>query len=39
MNRTVIVPKHDEIAIGTLGGILFQAGLTVEEFVDLAEKT
>jgi predicted RNA binding protein YcfA (HicA-like mRNA interferase family) len=39
MNRTVIVPKHDEIAIGTLRGILFQAGLTVEEFVDLAEKS
>jgi len=39
MNRTVIVPKHNEIAIGTLRGILFQAGLTIEEFVDLAEKS
>ena len=39
MNRTVVVPKHDEIAIGTLRGILFQAGITVEEFVYLAEKS
>jgi hypothetical protein len=39
MNRTVIVPKHDEIAIGTLRRILFLSGLSVEEFVDLAEKS
>ena len=31
--RTVIVPKHEEIAIGTLKGILFQAGITDEEFL------
>ncbi|MGQ9507219.1 MAG: type II toxin-antitoxin system HicA family toxin [Candidatus Bathycorpusculaceae bacterium] len=37
--RTVVVPKHEEIAIGTLRGILFQAGLTPEEFVKLAEKS
>ncbi len=36
-NRTVIVPRHDEIAIGTLRGILFQAGMSAEEFVNLAE--
>jgi len=33
--RTVVVPKHKEIAVGTLRGILFQAGLTVEEFLKL----
>lgn len=30
--RTVVVPKHKEIAVGTLRGILFQAELTVEDF-------
>jgi len=39
MNRTVVVPKHAEIAIGTLRGILFQAGITIEEFIALAEKS
>jgi predicted RNA binding protein YcfA (HicA-like mRNA interferase family) len=39
MNRTVVVPKHNEIAIDTLRGILFQAGITVEEFVYLVEKS
>lgn len=29
---TAIVPKHPQIAIGTLRSILRQAGLTVEEF-------
>jgi predicted RNA binding protein YcfA (HicA-like mRNA interferase family) len=38
MQRTVVVPKHREIAVGTLRGILFQAGITVEEFISLAEK-
>jgi len=33
--RTVVVPKYEEIAVGTLRGILFQAGLTVEEFLKL----
>ncbi|MEM3695215.1 MAG: type II toxin-antitoxin system HicA family toxin [Candidatus Bathyarchaeia archaeon] len=37
--RTVVVPKHEEIAIGTLRGILFQAGLTPEEFIKLTEKS
>lgn len=30
--RTVIVPRHREIAVGTLRSILRQAGLTPEEF-------
>ena len=30
--RTVIVPKHREVAAGTLRSILRQAGLTSEEF-------
>ena len=37
--RTVVVPKHREIAVGTLRGIMFQAGLTVEEFLKLTEET
>lgn len=38
-NRTVVVPKHNEIAVGTLSAILFQAGITVEEFVNLEKKS
>jgi predicted RNA binding protein YcfA (HicA-like mRNA interferase family) len=38
MERTVVVPKHREIAVGTLRGILFQAGITVEEFLKLVEE-
>jgi len=30
--RVVIVPRHREIAVGTLRSILRQAGLSVEEF-------
>ncbi len=30
--RTVIVPDHREVAIGTLRSILRQAGLTPDEF-------
>jgi predicted RNA binding protein YcfA (HicA-like mRNA interferase family) len=30
--RVVIVPKHKEIAVGTLRSILRQAGLTPEDF-------
>ena len=30
--RTVIVPKHKEISIGTLKSILRQAGINEEEF-------
>jgi predicted RNA binding protein YcfA (HicA-like mRNA interferase family) len=39
MERTVVVPRHKEIAVGTLRGILFQTGITVEDFVSLAEKS
>ena len=38
INRTVVVPKHKEIAVGTLRGILIQIGITVEEFIDLVKK-
>jgi len=34
-NRTAIVPKHREIAVGTLHSILNQAGLSPEEFENL----
>ena len=30
--RTVIVPRHREIAVGTLRSILRQAGLTIAQF-------
>lgn len=30
--RTAIVPRHREVAVGTLRSILAQAGLTVEEW-------
>jgi predicted RNA binding protein YcfA (HicA-like mRNA interferase family) len=30
--RTAIVPRHREIAVGTLRSILKQAGLSVDEF-------
>jgi predicted RNA binding protein YcfA (HicA-like mRNA interferase family) len=33
--RTAIVPKHKEIALGTLRSILRQAGLTPDEFENL----
>jgi len=29
-----VVPLHDELATGTLRGILRQAGVTAEEFID-----
>ena len=32
---TVVVPKHDEIAKGTLLSIISQSGLTKEEFLAL----
>lgn len=31
--RNVIIPTHDEVARGTLGSILAQAGITLEELV------
>ncbi len=33
--RVVILPLHRELARGTLGSILRQAGLSVDEFVGL----
>ncbi|MCY4623662.1 MAG: type II toxin-antitoxin system HicA family toxin [Chloroflexi bacterium] len=33
--RSVIVPRHREIPVGTLGSILRQAGLSTEEFDSL----
>jgi predicted RNA binding protein YcfA (HicA-like mRNA interferase family) len=33
--RTVIVPMHTEVALGTLHSILRQAGLSAEQFVGL----
>lgn len=32
---TVIVPRHRELARGTLRSILRQAGLSVDEFIEL----
>jgi predicted RNA binding protein YcfA (HicA-like mRNA interferase family) len=37
-NRTIVVPKYGEIPVGTLRSILFQADVTIEEFVILIEK-
>ncbi|MCX8103792.1 MAG: type II toxin-antitoxin system HicA family toxin [Candidatus Bipolaricaulota bacterium] len=33
--QTAVVPRHQEIAVGTLRSILRQAGLSVEEFMHL----
>lgn len=33
--RTVIVPDHRELARGTLASILRQAGIAIDEFLDL----
>lgn len=33
--RTAIVPKHREVAAGTLRSILRQAGITAKAFADL----
>jgi predicted RNA binding protein YcfA (HicA-like mRNA interferase family) len=33
-----IVPNHHEIKIGTLGGVLKQAGVSVEEFLEALHK-
>ena len=32
--RTIVVPQHKPIKPGTLKGVIEQAGLTVQEFVD-----
>jgi predicted RNA binding protein YcfA (HicA-like mRNA interferase family) len=36
-SRAVIVPRHREIAVGTLRSIVRQAGLTIPEFEALAD--
>lgn len=33
--RTVIVPQHRELARGTLASILRQAGLSIDQFLEL----
>lgn len=33
--RRVVVPNHNPIKVGTLRNIIDQAGLTVDEFLDL----
>jgi predicted RNA binding protein YcfA (HicA-like mRNA interferase family) len=33
--RTAIIPRHREVAVGTLRSILRQAGLSVDEFEQL----
>jgi predicted RNA binding protein YcfA (HicA-like mRNA interferase family) len=33
-----VVPMHAEIKTGTLGGILKQAGVSVEEFIEALER-
>ena len=32
--RTAIIPKHDEVAKGTLQSILEQAAISLEDFLD-----
>lgn len=34
-HRRLTVPNHKEVAKGTLRGLIKQAGLTVEEFIEL----
>jgi predicted RNA binding protein YcfA (HicA-like mRNA interferase family) len=34
-HRRLVVPDHKEIAKGTLRAIIKQAGLTVEEFIEM----
>ena len=36
-NRGCVIPRHKELAIGTLRSAIRQAGITVEEFVDAAK--
>jgi predicted RNA binding protein YcfA (HicA-like mRNA interferase family) len=33
-NATLSIPKHKEVARGTLRGLISRAGLTVDEFVE-----
>ena len=36
--RRLVVPDHKEVAKGTLRAIIKQAGLTVDEFIDLLNR-
>ena len=36
--RSCVVPKHKELKIGTLAGILRQAGVSAEEFIDALQR-
>ncbi|MFQ3675461.1 MAG: type II toxin-antitoxin system HicA family toxin [Endomicrobiia bacterium] len=36
--KTVIVPLHKELTKGTLRSVIRQAGITVEEFVEILRK-
>lgn len=33
-----VVPNHDELKIGTLAGLLKQAGVSVDEFIEALER-
>jgi predicted RNA binding protein YcfA (HicA-like mRNA interferase family) len=35
---TLSVPNHDEVARGTLRGLISKAGLTIDEFVDALDR-
>lgn len=37
-NHKTVIPLHDELAKGTLLGILKQCGLTRDDLVDLLQK-
>jgi predicted RNA binding protein YcfA (HicA-like mRNA interferase family) len=34
-HRRLVIPDHDEIAKGTMRALIREAGLTVDEFLDL----
>lgn len=38
VTKTVVVPMHNELAKGTLRAIIRQAGLTVDEFIELVSE-
>jgi predicted RNA binding protein YcfA (HicA-like mRNA interferase family) len=37
-NHKTVIPLHDELAKGTLLGILKQCGLTKDDLIDLLQK-
>ena len=36
--HTIIIPNHSEVAKGTLKGILSQANMTIDKFLELLNK-